>query len=75
MSTRSFGRCLVCDANAIGINFAVPTCAPCKAFFRRNAVKLGVSCLLIKHITFVLYVNILETRFYLSTRWRLSSDN
>ncbi|CAF1492211.1 unnamed protein product [Rotaria magnacalcarata] len=41
MSTRTLGRCLVCDDEAIGINFAVPTCAPCKAFFRRNAVKLG----------------------------------
>ncbi|CAF1302112.1 unnamed protein product [Rotaria sordida] len=41
MSSRSLGRCLVCDGDAIGINFAVPTCAPCKAFFRRNAVKLG----------------------------------
>ncbi|CAF1296947.1 unnamed protein product [Adineta ricciae] len=41
MTTRSLGPCLVCDAPAVGINFAVPTCAPCKAFFRRNAVKLG----------------------------------
>ncbi|CAF3443939.1 unnamed protein product [Rotaria socialis] len=41
MSTRSLGQCLVCDDEAVGINFAVPTCAPCKAFFRRNAVKLG----------------------------------
>ena len=46
MTTRSLGPCLVCDAPAVGINFAVPTCAPCKAFFRRNAVKLGVSFLL-----------------------------
>lgn len=43
MAARSLGRCLVCDDEAVGINFAVPTCAPCKAFFRRNAVKLGVS--------------------------------
>ncbi|CAF0973277.1 unnamed protein product [Adineta steineri] len=41
MSSRPLGLCSVCDANAVGINFAVPTCAPCKAFFRRNAVKLG----------------------------------
>ncbi|UJR21536.1 hypothetical protein I4U23_024621 [Adineta vaga] len=41
MSSRALGPCLVCDAPAVGINFAIPTCAPCKAFFRRNAVKLG----------------------------------
>ncbi|CAF0981296.1 unnamed protein product [Rotaria sp. Silwood1] len=41
MSSRSLGQCVVCDDDAVGINFAVPTCAPCKAFFRRNAVKLG----------------------------------
>jgi len=41
MSSRSLGQCLVCDDVAVGINFAVPTCAACKAFFRRNAVKLG----------------------------------
>ena len=47
MKSKEHGSCLVCGAEAIGINFAVPTCAPCKAFFRRNAVKLGVSrCLL-----------------------------
>jgi hypothetical protein len=39
---RNLGRCLVCGHPAIGMNFAVPTCAPCKAFFRRNAIKLGV---------------------------------
>ena len=43
MQNKNHGRCLVCDDNAIGINFGVPTCMPCKAFFRRNAVKLGVS--------------------------------
>jgi hypothetical protein len=48
MSTiRLLGQCLICDDKATGINFAVPTCAPCKAFFRRNAVKLGVSLFLI----------------------------
>ncbi|CAF4876083.1 unnamed protein product, partial [Rotaria sp. Silwood1] len=41
MTNRDLGRCLVCDDVAIGINFCVPTCMPCKAFFRRNAVKLG----------------------------------
>jgi hypothetical protein len=47
MSSRLLGQCLVCDDSAVGINFAVPTCAACKAFFRRNAVKLGVSLFLI----------------------------
>ncbi|CAF0869973.1 unnamed protein product [Adineta steineri] len=41
MSQRIHGPCLVCGSPAVGINFTVPTCAPCKAFFRRNAVKLG----------------------------------
>ncbi|CAM4852815.1 unnamed protein product [Rotaria socialis] len=36
-------RCLVCDDVAIGINFGVPTCMPCKAFFRRHASKQGTS--------------------------------
>ncbi|CAF1575282.1 unnamed protein product [Rotaria sp. Silwood1] len=29
--------CVICGSKAIGINFGAPTCAPCKAFFRRNA--------------------------------------
>ncbi len=37
------GLCLVCGDISIGINFGVPTCMPCKAFFRRNAVRLGLS--------------------------------
>lgn len=55
MKSMDHGSCLVCGARAIGINFAVPTCAPCKAFFRRNAVKLGVSrsfCLLNEEFLF-----------------------
>lgn len=43
MPGKRHDRCLVCDDVAIGINFGVPTCMPCKAFFRRNAVRLGVS--------------------------------
>jgi hypothetical protein len=35
-------QCLICGGRAVGINFGVHTCAPCKAFFRRNAIKLGV---------------------------------
>ncbi len=35
-------KCLVCGDRAVGLNFGVHTCPPCKAFFRRNAVKLGV---------------------------------
>lgn len=30
-------ECAVCGSKAIGINFGAATCAPCKAFFRRNA--------------------------------------
>ncbi|CAF4591662.1 unnamed protein product [Rotaria sp. Silwood1] len=41
MKSRHIGLCLVCNDAAVGINFGVPTCMPCKAFFRRNAVKLG----------------------------------
>jgi len=35
-------KCLVCGGRAVGINFGVHTCPPCKAFFRRNATKLNV---------------------------------
>ena len=34
---------MVCGGKSIGLNFGVATCMACKAFFRRNAVKLGVS--------------------------------
>jgi hypothetical protein len=43
MSSQGQNRCLVCDDASIGLNFGVPTCMPCKAFFRRNALRLGVS--------------------------------
>ena len=43
IKSRELGPCLVCGNAAIGINFAAPTCMACKAFFRRNAVRLGVS--------------------------------
>ncbi|CAF4136651.1 unnamed protein product, partial [Adineta steineri] len=33
----SINRCVICGSKSIGINFGVLTCAPCKAFFRRNA--------------------------------------
>ena len=31
--------CTVCGDHARGINFNVLTCQPCKAFFRRNALR------------------------------------
>ena len=43
MPGKDQSHCLVCDDLSIGINFGIPTCMPCKAFFRRNALKLGVS--------------------------------
>jgi hypothetical protein len=43
MSDTDHDPCLVCDDVSIGINFGIPTCMPCKAFFRRNALKFGVS--------------------------------
>ncbi|CAF5194484.1 unnamed protein product, partial [Rotaria magnacalcarata] len=43
MKSRELGLCLVCNDVAVGINFGIPTCMPCKAFFRRNAVKLGTT--------------------------------
>lgn len=39
MSGKVYGKCSVCDDEAIGLNFGVPTCMPCKAFFRRNAYR------------------------------------
>ncbi|CAF5088226.1 unnamed protein product, partial [Rotaria magnacalcarata] len=41
MPRKLHGQCLICDDDAIGINFGVPTCMPCKAFFRRNANLVG----------------------------------
>jgi ribosomal protein L37AE/L43A len=48
-------QCLVCGGRSVGVNFGVHTCSPCKAFFRRNAVKLGV-CLLIETIYLLFFV-------------------
>ncbi|UJR30113.1 hypothetical protein I4U23_017654 [Adineta vaga] len=41
--TKQDDKCRVCNDPAIGLNFGVQTCSPCKAFFRRNAVKLGTT--------------------------------
>ncbi len=50
--------------------FAVPTCAVRKAFFCRNAVKLGVNLILMKAILIDrVFVSFLEMRFCLPTRW------
>ena len=35
--------CAICDSPALGMNFGVLTCAPCKAFFRRNARRREVT--------------------------------
>jgi len=53
---RDDDKCLVCGGLAVGLNFGVHTCSPCKAFFRRNAVKLGVCYDIFKkkHIHFLL---------------------
>ena len=42
LATRMLDPCLVCGDKSIGFNFGVLSCMACKAFFRRNAVKLGV---------------------------------
>ena len=45
-------KCLVCGGKSIGLNFGVQTCSPCKAFFRRNAVKLGVCYYITKYFIY-----------------------
>jgi len=42
MGKKNYGRCTVCGDDAIGMNFGVSTCMPCKAFFRRNAFRFNV---------------------------------
>lgn len=57
MSKTDHNQCFVCDAISVGINFGVPTCMPCKAFFRRNASKIDVRLFrLVEHsIYFILF--------------------
>jgi len=49
MSKKVQSQCLICDDVAIGINFGVSTCMPCKAFFRRNADKLNTEKFQCRH--------------------------
>ncbi|CAF3382811.1 unnamed protein product [Rotaria socialis] len=42
-------ECIVCGSKAVGINFGVSSCAPCKAFFRRNARRKDVLTLPCHH--------------------------
>ncbi|CAF3666549.1 unnamed protein product [Rotaria socialis] len=49
MPRKPHGQCLICDDDAIGINFGVPTCMPCKAFFRRNANLVGTRDFICQH--------------------------
>jgi len=39
--------CAICGDRAIGFNYDAPSCASCKAFFRRNAYQPPVSFRLI----------------------------
>ena len=73
VTSRHLGHCHVCDAVAVGINFGVPTCAPCKAFFRRNAVKLGVRVFLLTPFSYSWMLIFLDRRFCLPVRRRLPS--
>lgn len=41
-TTRILNPCLICGDKSTGFNFGVLSCMACKAFFRRNAIKLGV---------------------------------
>ena len=37
--------CQICGDFSLGYNFGAITCESCKAFFRRNALRLKVKCL------------------------------
>ncbi|CAF0804194.1 unnamed protein product [Adineta ricciae] len=49
-SSYSTRECIICNSKAIGINFGAPTCAPCKAFFRRNARRKEILNLPCQHL-------------------------
>ncbi|CAG2180235.1 unnamed protein product, partial [Oppiella nova] len=45
MSDRGVPKiCEVCGNKALGKNFGALSCEPCKAFFRRNALKETLKC-------------------------------
>ncbi|CAF1961849.1 unnamed protein product [Rotaria magnacalcarata] len=49
-STAPIRNCSVCGSKALGANFGALTCAPCKAFFRRNARRKEVLQIQCQHI-------------------------
>lgn len=47
-TTRSQLVCRICGDVARGLNFDVMTCMACKAFFRRNALRVRIKLLFLK---------------------------
>lgn len=57
--------CQICGDKARGINFDVMTCMPCKAFFRRHALKSKVKLNLILKKYFFLFFFIRTSNVFL----------